>query len=98
MDFRYPGDRWRTERPRLARYEPSSGLSPLLTERMLEEVKSLKHRFGCTVLLIEQNVKNAVAISDRVLILRRGRIDYEFLVTPQANIGSLLDAYSFKGH
>lgn len=76
--------------------EPSTGLSPLLTERMLEEIKSLKQRLGCTVLLIEQNVKNAVAISDRVLILRRGKIVYESIVTSQPDVETLLDAYSFK--
>jgi branched-chain amino acid transport system ATP-binding protein len=77
--------------------EPSTGLSPLLTDRMLEEIKSLKQRLGCTVLLIEQNVKNAIAISDRVVILRRGKIEYEYAVTPGGDAGALLDAYSFKG-
>jgi branched-chain amino acid transport system ATP-binding protein len=77
--------------------EPSTGLSPLLTDRMLEEIGSLRQRFGCTVLLIEQNVKNAIAISDRVVILRRGKIEYEYTVTPGGDVGGLLDAYSFKG-
>jgi ABC-type branched-subunit amino acid transport system ATPase component len=77
--------------------EPSTGLSPLLTDRMLEEIKSLKQRLGCTVLLIEQNVKNAIAISDRVVILRRGKIEYEYIVTPGGDVAALLDAYSFKG-
>jgi branched-chain amino acid transport system ATP-binding protein len=78
--------------------EPSTGLSPILTERMLEEIRSLKQQLGCTVLLIEQNVKNAIAISDRVVVLRRGRIDYEHVVKPGGDVGPLLDAYSFKGN
>ena len=78
--------------------EPSTGLSPTLTERMLEEIRSLKQQLGCTVLLIEQNVRNATAISDRVVVLRRGRIDYEHVVKPGGDVGPLLDAYSFKGN
>jgi hypothetical protein len=37
------------------------------------------------------------AFSNRVVILRRGKIDYEYTVTPGGDVGALLDAYSFKG-
>jgi branched-chain amino acid transport system ATP-binding protein len=77
--------------------EPSTGLSPVLTERILEEIRTLTKSFGCTVLLVEQNVKNALAVSDRVAILRRGKIAYEHKVLPGGDFGPLLDAYSFKG-
>lgn len=76
--------------------EPSTGLSPLLTERMLSEIKSLTRKLGCTVLLVEQNVKNALIVSDRVVILRRGRIGYEHTLTAGGDPKPLLDAYSFK--
>jgi branched-chain amino acid transport system ATP-binding protein len=78
--------------------EPSTGLSPLLTEKMLGEIKSLTKKLGCTVLLVEQNVKNAILISDRVLILRRGKIGYEYKVAENADPRPLLDAYAFKDH
>lgn len=76
--------------------EPSTGLSPLLTERMLGEIKSLAKKLGCTVLLVEQNVKNALLVSDRVVILRRGQIGYEHKVVEGGDPTPLLDAYSFK--
>jgi branched-chain amino acid transport system ATP-binding protein len=76
--------------------EPSTGLSPLYTEKMLRDIKSLTKKLGCTVLLVEQNVKNAIAISDRVLILRRGKIGYEHNVNADADPRPLLDAYAFK--
>lgn len=76
--------------------EPSTGLSPLLTDRMLLNIKSLAKRFGCTVLMVEQNVKNALTVSDRIMILRRGKIAYDHVVTSKADFGPLLDAYSFK--
>ena len=76
--------------------EPSTGLSPLLTERMLGEIKSLTKKLGCTVLLVEQNIKNALLVSDRVVILQRGKIGYEHEVTVCSDPKPLLDAYSFK--
>jgi branched-chain amino acid transport system ATP-binding protein len=76
--------------------EPSTGLSPLYTEKLLEEIKSLTRKLGCTVLLVEQNVKNAILISDRVLILRRGKIGFEYKVAENADPRPLLDAYAFK--
>lgn len=75
--------------------EPSTGLSPLMTERMLGEIKSLTKQLGCTVLLVEQNVKNAVMVADRVLILRRGRIGYQQTIGADPDIDALLNAYSF---
>jgi ABC-type branched-subunit amino acid transport system ATPase component len=41
---------------------------------MLRDIKSLTKKLGCTVLLVEQNYKNAIGTSDRVLILRRDKI------------------------
>jgi branched-chain amino acid transport system ATP-binding protein len=75
--------------------EPSTGLSPLMTDRILSQIKSLSKQLGCTVLLVEQNVKNALIVSDRVLIMRRGRIAYEHEVGGARGVDALLDAYSF---
>jgi branched-chain amino acid transport system ATP-binding protein len=77
--------------------EPSTGLSPLWTERMLLQIKSLAKSLGCTVLVVEQNVKNAMLVSDRVLVLRRGRVAYEHDVVSNPEPQALLDAYLFKG-
>lgn len=75
--------------------EPSTGLSPLLTDRMLKEIRSLAKQLGCTVLVVEQNVKNALLVSDRIAVLRRGRIGYEHKVH-EADPKDLLEAYAFK--
>lgn len=64
---------------------------------MLGEVRALTKKLGCTALIVEQNVKNALLVSDRVLILRRGRIGYEHNVIEGADPKPLLDAYSFQG-
>jgi branched-chain amino acid transport system ATP-binding protein len=54
--------------------EPSLGLSPLMVERVFEMVKELAMRKNITVLLVEQNVGEALAMSRRGYVLERGRI------------------------
>ena len=53
--------------------EPSMGLSPLLVGEVFEIVKSFREA-GKTVLLVEQNAKKALAISDRAYVLENGVI------------------------
>ncbi len=53
--------------------EPSMGLSPLLVSEVFEIVKSFREA-GKTVLLVEQNAKKAMSISDRVYVLETGAI------------------------
>lgn len=54
--------------------EPSLGLAPALSQQMLEEVKRLAATEGMAVLLIEQNVRAALRVSQRVYFMRTGRI------------------------
>lgn len=61
-------------RPRLLMLdEPSAGLSPVLVDRVLNVVRSLRET-GTAVLLVEQLVEKALAASDRVYALTQGRI------------------------
>lgn len=53
--------------------EPSEGIMPLLVEEMFEYFLKLRKQ-GTTILLIEQNVEIALAISDRAYIVDQGRI------------------------
>ena len=53
--------------------EPSMGLSPLLVGEVFEIIKSFRAA-GKTVLLVEQNAKMAMAISDRAYVLENGLI------------------------
>lgn len=56
--------------------EPSLGLSPLLVDELFEAVVKLK-REGLTILLVEQNVKEALEMSDRGYVLQTGKIVQE---------------------
>ncbi len=53
--------------------EPSMGLSPLLVDEVFGIIKEL-HKMGTTVLLVEQNAKKALSISDRAYVLETGDI------------------------
>ncbi|HXY99190.1 MAG TPA: ABC transporter ATP-binding protein [Stellaceae bacterium] len=52
--------------------EPSLGLSPLLVEEMFALVAGLKAE-GLSLLLVEQNVVQSLAVADRAYVLENGR-------------------------
>ena len=53
--------------------EPSLGLAPLVAEEVFGLITSLNRR-GMTILLVEQNVRKALEISDRAYLLEAGRL------------------------
>ena len=53
--------------------EPSMGLAPILVGQIFDIVREL-HKAGTTILLVEQNAKKALSISDRAYVLETGRI------------------------
>ena len=61
--------------------EPSLGLSPLITQALFGALRDV-HASGTSVLLVEQNVADALAIADRAYLLEEGRIVAEG--TPEA--------------
>jgi branched-chain amino acid transport system ATP-binding protein len=54
--------------------EPSLGLAPLVVREIVQALGHLRRDEGLTVLLVEQNVKAAMAIADRACVMERGRI------------------------
>jgi branched-chain amino acid transport system ATP-binding protein len=61
-------------RPRLLLLdEPSLGLAPLMVERIFGTIGELK-RQGRTILLVEQNVHQALDVADRAYVMETGRI------------------------
>jgi branched-chain amino acid transport system ATP-binding protein len=56
--------------------EPSEGLAPVIVEQMGQAIGTLK-REGLTIVLSEQNLRFATQVSDRALIVEKGRIRFD---------------------
>ena len=54
--------------------ELSLGLAPLVVERLLAAVRAAADSQGVACLFVEQHVRQALEIADRVYVLKRGRI------------------------
>jgi branched-chain amino acid transport system ATP-binding protein len=53
--------------------EPSLGLAPLVVQEIFKVIQQL-HQQGVTILLVEQNARQAMAISDRCYLLETGQV------------------------
>ncbi len=53
--------------------EPSGGLAPVFVEEIATIMRALK-QLGVTMMIVEQNIRLALAVADRFLILRDGRV------------------------
>ena len=61
-------------RPRLLLIdEPSLGLAPAVVEQVFDVIRAI-HKLGMSILLIEQNVAQALAVAQRAYVLEGGRI------------------------
>jgi branched-chain amino acid transport system ATP-binding protein len=63
--------------------EPSAGLSPKIVAEVFSTLKAINET-GVTIVLVEQNVKAALAIADRAVILVEGLLRHE---GPAATLG-----------
>jgi ABC-type branched-subunit amino acid transport system ATPase component len=61
-------------RPRLLLLdEPSSDLSPAMVKLVFDAIRRIRTETRIPVLLVEQNVRAALSIADRVCVMVRGR-------------------------
>jgi branched-chain amino acid transport system ATP-binding protein len=80
-------------RPRLMLFdEPSLGLSPMISKLVLSTIATLRTK-GVSSLLVEQNMRAALKISDRAYVLRVGRIVKEGLSSEIARAEDMHEAY-----
>ncbi len=65
--------------------EPLSSLDPHFREEMRFEIKDLQRRFGFSILYVTHDQSEAMALSDRILIMREGVVQ---------QIGTPIEVYS----
>jgi branched-chain amino acid transport system ATP-binding protein len=53
--------------------EPSLGLAPIVVQAIFRVIREL-HAKGVTILLVEQNVRQALAVADRAYVLSAGKV------------------------
>ncbi len=56
--------------------EPSLGLSPKVVKEVMELIKNI-NKEGTTILLVEQNVRQSLKLSDRAYVMENGKIIME---------------------
>ncbi len=59
--------------------EPSEGLAPVIVEGLVESMRALRAEGSMAMLLVEQTAELAAQLSDRCLVMDRGRIVQEFV-------------------
>lgn len=65
-------------RPRLLLLdEVSDGLGPAVVAAVADALERVRARFGCTLLMVEQNIDLSLRVADRVAVLKLGRIVFE---------------------
>jgi branched-chain amino acid transport system ATP-binding protein len=57
--------------------EPLEGLAPIIVEALLKAMARLIREEALTVILVEQSAKLALEVTERALVLNRGRIVYD---------------------
>ncbi len=72
--------------------EPSMGLSPIFVNEIFDIIKEVSAG-GTTVLLVEQNAKKALSISNRAYVLETGNIVLEGKTKELLNNDSIKKAY-----
>jgi branched-chain amino acid transport system ATP-binding protein len=76
--------------------EPSAGLSPKIVSEVFARLRAI-NKTGVTTVLVEQNVKAALAIADRAVILVEGRVSHEGPAGQLANDPIVAELY-LGGH
>jgi branched-chain amino acid transport system ATP-binding protein len=72
--------------------EPSEGLAPLLVQEVYSTVRALKER-GLAILLVDQNIQDALEVSNYVYVMNKGKIVYESIPEALQNNDEIKNKY-----
>ena len=79
------------QKPRLLLLdEPSIGLAPFLVQQVMESVVRIRDTFNTSVLIVEQNVRQVLRVSERVFVMKLGKVVLE---APSAELLSRQDLW-----
>ena len=73
--------------------EPSIGLAPKLFQDLMQPIRALQQERRMSILLVEQNVREALKVSDRVVVMKAGRMVREALPDELKENSALMELY-----
>ena len=73
--------------------EPSIGLAPKLFQDMLQPIRALQREADMAVILVEQNVREALKISDRVVVMKAGQVILDTVPEELSDNKRLMELY-----
>lgn len=73
--------------------EPSLGLAPIIIKEIFKELKRINEEMGLTILIVEQNARQALMLSHRAYVLQTGHMIMEGPSTELLNDPHVEEAY-----
>jgi len=73
--------------------EPSIGLAPKLFQDLAGPLRALQQERKMSILIVEQNVREALKISDRVIVMKSGQLIREGTPEAFSNNADLMELY-----
>ena len=73
--------------------EPSMGLAPLIVKDVFEKIVEVNQKMGISILLVEQNARIALSVSDYAYVIEQGRIVMEGPAQQLQNDPRVVEAY-----
>ena len=73
--------------------EPSIGLAPKLFQDLVGPIRALQKERNMSILIVEQNVREALKISDRVIVMKSGQLIREGQPEEFNNNAALMELY-----
>ncbi|MRK21909.1 ABC transporter ATP-binding protein [Pseudomonas sp. JG-B] len=78
--------------------EPSLGLAPIYIQKVFQIIEQLNRDLGMTILLVEQNAKQALKVAHRAYVLQHGHIVMQGTGAELAKSSEVRSAYLEGGH
>lgn len=73
--------------------EPSLGLAPIIVSELFQQIKEINRELGTTILLVEQNARMALSISNVGYVLERGKIQFGGTAQELLSSEQIINAY-----
>ena len=73
--------------------EPLEGLAPIIVEELLAALKRIIREEGLSAILVEQNAKKILGVTDRAAVIERGAIVHEAASAALAADKAVLEKY-----